>query len=260
MSYARSPLFSATGLLYVLASAFLTQNEQQVDQDPRTGKPPMETGASSRGDQLLASWLVVDNENEIALSRLAQERSKNEEVKQFAKQMIDDHQQMVTKLQTIAGASLVGDRGGDRDRGRHQREDGQQPPTTNPPTGTPPSGGHQGGAEPREASGVRESGRLDFVQIKRELAQQCLASARRELEQKSGAEFDKCFMMMQVGAHVMAVDTLEVFKNHASGQLRQTITEALPTVRTHLDHAKTIAKSMEGKSSDAAGTGTEGKR
>ena len=251
MSCIRSPLTAASWIVYMAATALLSQNPR-TEQDPRTGKST-ETTTSSRGDQVLAAWLVIDNENEIALSRLAQERSKSDEVKQFAKKMIDEHQQMLGKLQPLAGTtgtSGTGGTTGKNDRERSRTEDGQ------PPSGSPTGSDQQ----PRDASGQRGDmhGQLDVVQLKRELAQRCLASARKELEQKSGPEFDKCFMTMQVMAHVGAVDTLEVFKTHASGQLRQTITEALPTVQAHLEHAKTIAKGLEGK--DAGADGKRGER
>jgi predicted outer membrane protein len=207
----------------------------------------------NRNDRILATWLVIDNENVVALSRLAQERGSNEEVKQFAKRMIEDHQQMITKLHPGTGAGATGT-GAPGTTGRS----GDNPAGG---TGHPTAGGKGQGHEPREASGQRdpargEGGSLDIVQLKRELGQRCQSSARRELESKQGAEFDKCFMLMQVGAHVHAVDTMEVFKNHATGQLRQTITDALPTVQQHLDHAKRIAKSLEGAAGDDSKGGT----
>src|SRR5690606_5885149 len=66
---------------------------------------------------------------------------------------------------------------------------------------------------------------LDVAALARDLGRECLATARRELEQKSGADFDKCYVGMMIAAHMDAVDKLEVFRNYASGELRQVIME-----------------------------------
>jgi predicted outer membrane protein len=245
------------------AGAALAQNEppprKDPKQDPVAERPYKSdtTGMKSHGDAVLAAWLLADNENEVALARLAQERSKNEEVKAFAKQMIDDHQKIITKLQGMAAAARPM-AGGDRPKGAPVDAPGDRP------TGDKPGDKPADKADrPADASGVREPGMggpFNVVQLKNELAQKCLATARRELEQKSGAEFDKCFMGMQIGAHMAAVDTIEVFRNHATGDLKQALSECLPTVKSHLEHAKTIGKKLEsGAAETPKGTGNPGK-
>ena len=60
--------------------------------------------------------------------------------------------------------------------------------------------------------------------------------------------------MGQVMGHAVAVDTLTVFKNRASPELAQAITEALTTVKAHLEEAKTLAKQLDGgRSGDTQG-------
>src|SRR5688572_21448720 len=70
---------------------------------------PGQGATSARADdRLLASWLLVDNENEIALAELAKQRASDPEVKAFAQKMIDDHRQMATKLMAHAGSTAPG--------------------------------------------------------------------------------------------------------------------------------------------------------
>jgi predicted outer membrane protein len=83
------------------------------------------------------------------------------------------------------------------------------------------------------------------MQIKHEIADQCLASTRRELESKSGSEFDECYVGMQVGAHMKMADALTVLERHASPELQPVLRKGLETVRTHLDHAKKVKKSLD---------------
>lgn len=88
----------------------------------------------------------------------------------------------------------------------------------------------------------------ELMQIKQEIADRCLASAQRELNAKQGKEFDKCFIGMQIGAHMHMVDTLSVFNNHASAELQQVIEEGLKTSQQHLEHAKMLAKKLDDSS------------
>jgi putative membrane protein len=203
---------------------------------------------ASATDAQLAACLIVDNQNEIALSQLALQRAQSDEVKQFAQQMIKDHEQMLSNLQQVAGRS---NQSAQAAQGRDQSQAAQLPPDAGqiaqqPGQGTLAQINRQGGnvtSFKLEAS-TDNSGGLNLVSLKQELGAQCLQSQRRELEQKQGAEFDMCFIGSQVGAHMMVLDELQVFQNHASPEFRSKLTEAQQTVQKHLDHAKQIAKSQ----------------
>jgi hypothetical protein len=45
---------------------------------------------------------------------------------------------------------------------------------------------------------------------------------------------------------MMVANQIEVFRNHASEKLRQGLTDALPKVQEHLQHAKSLAEKLEG--------------
>ena len=53
-------------------------------------------------DGILATWLLIENNNEIALSQIAQQRAQDPEVKQFAQSMVEAHRQMAQGLQPFA--------------------------------------------------------------------------------------------------------------------------------------------------------------
>jgi predicted outer membrane protein len=65
-------------------------------------------GSSQQVDQFLAACLLAKNKAEIELSQLAAQQSDNEQVKQFAQQMVEDHQKMTQQLQQIAGSDAAG--------------------------------------------------------------------------------------------------------------------------------------------------------
>ena len=205
-----------------------TQNQQQFQQNaPRQGQQFGRTQAGFRGqpqarpsltDWQIAEWLVVDNQGEIALAQQAEKSASSNEVKKFAQEMLDDHNKFLQKLERLVGVSAQG----------AQQRGGQQ------------------------AGGRQQMQGLDIVMIKQQLGEQCRNSKTRELQQKQGSEFDKCYMGMQIGMHMEMLDTLKVFSRYASQQLDQLIEEGEQTTQTHLEHAKHIMASLEGKSDSSA--------
>jgi len=93
-------------------------------QAPREGQRPRENTGQRResqpGDQRigrqasnaeldrhLATWFAAENEAQVMLSRQVAENAESEEVKQFAQQMVEHHQQIMQRLREVvqAGAS-----------------------------------------------------------------------------------------------------------------------------------------------------------
>ncbi len=61
----------------------------------------------SRSDQKMVKDLAMTNLAEIEAARLAQSKSQNEQVRNFAQQMIDDHTKALTEVQQLAQAKGV---------------------------------------------------------------------------------------------------------------------------------------------------------
>lgn len=203
-------------------------------QEPATPpKPAPAPGATTairidNGNQFLASCLLIDNENEIAISQLAETKSQNQEVKAFAQKMITEHRQFADKLRSQAPSLAYSPKEtGDRPR-EVRATDPRQPSATDPyarGTGT---------------------GSIDVIALKQELARACLDTIRKEFEQKQGADFDRCFMGFQVMAHMKTNDELTVFQRHATDPLKGLLAECQKSVQSHLDEAKSLAKKLDG--------------
>jgi predicted outer membrane protein len=71
---------------------------------------------------------------------------------------------------------------------------------------------------------------------------------KQKLEEKSGAEFDKCYVAGQVACHMQASAALEVVSQQASGQIRQLASQAKQTVDQHLREAEQLAQQLEERS------------
>jgi len=279
-------LSAAAGTSFAALSSQQTPPSQQpspIQQKPTPqSQPSSQTPSQSRSetsqsrtdmsvnkhdDAFLAIWVLTANNNEVTLSQIAQQKAQNDEVKQFAQKMVTDHQQVATKLQQFTSGPGVGSHpvGGLGDEHEHEHGNpgsvagsGNQPGSSGSgstsgvgQTGTSGTSGQQSG-RPVEAGlghmGMDLAGNIDPIALITELGRQCLDSSRKELEQKQGAEFDRCYMGMAIGQHMAMNDMLTVFQNHTSGELRTTLADAQRSVQMHLEQAKQIAKRLEGSS------------
>lgn len=231
---------------YTQGQQYQRGGQQQSGQRYYAQRPSGSMQASFT-DQQLASWLLVDNRGEIELARLAQEHASSDDVKDFAKKVIDDHAKMVEELQPYTGMSRgMRQRGNDYQAGQERGQFPQASVRGNQQSGSYTSNrGNQQYEAYSSNRGNQQSGSLNLVRLKQQLGQQCLASAEQELEQKDGDEFDKCYIGLQIAKHMEMLDTLKVFSRYASPQLDQLIEQAEETTQDHLDHAKHLIKQLE---------------
>ncbi|HEX4415474.1 MAG TPA: DUF4142 domain-containing protein [Lacipirellulaceae bacterium] len=145
-------------------------------------------------DREVAACLLDKNKAEVELGKIAAERANDKDVKEFAEKMIKDHNQVVEKLERIAGSNEPNDR---RSKVEHR------------------------------------------------IGERCLANLKKELHNKSGQDFDACYMGSQIAGHMEMVATLEVLSDETSGELRDVIKDAQPTVEKHLSNAKDIMKQLD---------------
>jgi predicted outer membrane protein len=233
-------------------------------------------------DYFLASCLLGQNQGEVQLSEIALQKSENPEVKQFAQKMVTDHKRLIEQLQPLAAmqsganrpaSSLLG--GTSEAQGRSETTVGRTTDTTAVPGSSgagqtiPPAGATTTppGANPARdiATNVTANAAMaaaggpvhQLMQIEKQINERCLQIARDELQQKSGAEFDKCFVGYAIGAHGHTVAALEVIGKQSQGRLAQVAQQAQPTVQQHLDQAKQLMKRLDSQSS---ATGTQAQR
>ena len=202
----------------------------QVRPTPRPAAGAPAANVQGTSDQQLAAALHDCARNEVDLGKFAQKHAKSDDVKDFAAMVIKDHSPQVDKMGKWAG-NLVAARSDERREVRKpvaDEERGEDRPGDRPAAAT---------------AGQRQ---FSWVTIHQELANQCLKTVKDELGKKEGDDFDRCFIGQQIGAHLMAIDELKVFKNHASPQLQQDIEEAIDTAEGHLKDARKIMEQLEG--------------
>jgi predicted outer membrane protein len=227
-------------------------------------------------DQQVAACLWAGNRNEIELAKLAQQKAKHDSVKEFAAEMIKDHNQTADKLARVAGNLVnagtaragtgtdtrrevrrpVLDEAQDRQKGREEaredrrdaRDEGDRPKGREEAREDRRAGREEAREDRRDDRAAAAGGRqqpFNWVTIHREIADECLQSSKQELNDKQANEFDKCYMGMQVAAHMKMVDELKVLKNHVSSQFSQDLEQSLEKTEHHLKEARKIMEEIK---------------
>jgi predicted outer membrane protein len=259
---AMKKLIAFSVLAMAVCGQALAQSAAQTQERPAAGQPATvrqgqqeydaqrTTTTNSQGqgnklDQHLAACLTLGNQEEIALAQFAQEKAQNPQVKQFAQMMIEEHQQAVSKLQQAVPqlASLNLQLKGAQGAGARSAS-GERAAATAATRGTATdqtasaTSGTQRGAAPAQ-------GDQQMLELGRAIKEECLALTQAELGRKQGADFDKCYMAQQVGAHIAMLAELKAGQRFASNQLKPILQEGTQMTEHHLAQARTITEQLE---------------
>lgn len=255
------------------------QPRTQVQTKQQQGRLDQKQGHRGAIDRYTASCLTNENQNEITISQLAQQKATHQDVKAFAEMMVKDHTAFLEKVRRFdtsvrraAGANDRRDTTGEkiRERAADTVRGAANNAARNAEQDVGSDGTHP--ANPRGELAQNETERRAFrgpvgqgegsipvhmlIQISDEIAKRCLATAQKELQAKSGEEFDRCYIGMQLGAHAKMVDSLSVVQNHVSPEFQQVLSEGLETSQRHLTEAKRLMEQLE-KSRDSQTAGAD---
>jgi predicted outer membrane protein len=231
------------------------QRESDVGQRG-AGAGQIETpgAAHARGGQQLneklATWLILENHGEVALSRFAQERATTDAVKDFAQRMVRDHSEMIDKLQQVALGP-----GGQQPRGQQRGAGGAgdiQGGQASDIQGSQPAAGQQRGFG-GGMTGVQDP----FLAVMQDAKMRSTEMAQEELARHQGVKFDVAYMGQQLVHHLAAVATLQSFQQHASQDLQPLIAQGLQTTQQHLTMARQIKEQLEQQAAATARRGEQ---
>ncbi len=195
--------------------------------------------------QQIATCLAVDNQEEVILAKFGQEKTKNEEVAKFAKMIAEEHQSCLKKLSKLApDAAREGYLTSSRDDQPKSRTDGSQASVS-------PNSNTSKDRNPNQSSASNSTHTsIDMMQLQREIAQQCISDSKQYLSKKDGAEFDKCFVGMQIAKHAAMHTKLVVLQRHTSDELQRIVAEGIQTTAKHMKEAETLMTKLDDSSSD----------
>lgn len=237
------------------------QNQGETDkgrQSEQSG-PTGDRAGWNNPDQAMAGAVIIQNQGEVALSTMVQDKLQNDEAKRFATMMIEQHQACLTKLErfapeaarqqlTRAENSSKGETGAIKKRDGVERATGN---LTNDQQKVQQTAG-------TDADRAAKSGKqVDLLQIQREIAQECLNAASSEMKEKQGIEMDQCFLGYQIAKHGAMKAQLTVFQRHASPELAEIFAEGAAMAEKHKSEAESIMKSLASTDAAAAGRSQE---
>lgn len=216
-------------------------------------------------DSLLASCLLLGNQNEVAISQFAAERAKNEKVQEFAREMVEAHSQAITQLQRFAAPELARD-GRSVEPTRTERsetrvnERSPQSETDRPRSSkqieqrsSSPAGQSRSAVQDRsvttsvEVRSEWEAMPDRLLAIERQVSEKFVTMCKAELEQSG--DFDQAYLGQQVCGHMVMIAKLETYQSYVSEELGQVVKASLQTAQEHLRHANELIKEIGAESS-----------
>lgn len=186
-------------------------------------------------DASVASFVSTVSLVEVESGRLASTKARHEDVKDYAEDMVDEHQKVMDDfrdLGTRSGWSLP-----DVKTGMRTGTTGAVPGTGRDTSTVGTTGGTMGG--------VVDGG----LETAMSALRQSHDSTMKKLRALTGAQFDRAYIESQIAGHQRALDVL---RQHATTvqntELRDKVTDMQKDVEEHLRKAQEIAAKLTGAS------------
>jgi hypothetical protein len=197
-----------------------------------------------------ADCLILKNEEEIATLQFASSKIQDNDLRQAAQKMIQDHQQAISKLGRFAAhAGEAGNQanssGGARAAGTARS--GAAAGNTTGASGTAITSRDTKRSQSREALRVGTDDRANasaggassqevMYQVARREKEECLKMTQADLSKHEGAKFDKALVGQQSVAHTNMLAKLRALQSQGSSEFEQVLQELEKTAQQHKQH------------------------
>lgn len=207
----------------VPASAWLlTAHAQPPGAAPAAGVPGR--------DPIVAACQLIGGRKQIENCRFALEKLQNEDCRNFAKAEIEEHETIKKKMADMGITYPV------------------QPAGRGAGGAAPPAGGDAAAPQPVTVSVGKlplPPGAADGIVLDHEIAEQCIANYRKEMEPLTGAKLDKRFVGHQLDTHLELKDKGQVFFRNASPAMKPVFAEGLKIIEAHIATCKQLMEKLE---------------
>jgi predicted outer membrane protein len=191
---------------------------QQPAEKPATTRAAPGQEHAQQLTEYFTDVLMLADQCEIELAKIAIERSTNRDVQQLAKKLIDDHSQLTAQLKRTSPAAA-------ESFARRDATEGQR------------------------LTAAREGAQHDLLtelcQINHRAADNNLKQSKELLNRYKGLDFDMAFLGMQIGDHNWLAAELDALGDVGTTQFQQLVNSATEHVRDHLEAATTLSKKLE---------------
>jgi predicted outer membrane protein len=236
---------------------------QQNDPNARPGQPisgPADSqaggdrGQGSHIDQMVANQLLEMSKGEVELATFALQHTQNDQVKQFAQQMIEDHTNFNNQLTRFASPELSqpqkgggnlpqpGNTPGGAASRTDQPGNPPQPGATSAQPGQPPI--ERNPANPGERGNETVARGDKAVQLCEDIGQQIGSGITKELNQYQGSDFDRAYTGQQFWGHVTFIGIAKGAEKYVSPDLQQVISQGASTAEKHLEHCRKLIRDL----------------
>lgn len=243
----------------------------QQRQPSQSQTPSQQQSTQTSGTMTVQSFVqeaATSSQKEIDVSRLATTRAQNEDVKDFAEELVEDHTEALEKLREYAsekGITLrttTSSTSPTTSRPTQPSTSSTRPPTPSTPPSTQPQTGRNGPSTTQpgqsaqtERDSSSQAGRPS-TQAETGSSTGDSSTAIRELSAKAGSQFDMAYIQMMIDDHQKAVTMFERQQAAKLGDsdLQDFIEDQVPVLRKHLNKARDIQKDLKEDSSAPAGS------
>jgi len=202
--------------------------------------------AKENKDHMFLRKAAQDNVNEVHVAKMAEDRSSSQAVKDFARKLVTDHtntaQQVASLAQTegITVATLDNTGGSDGTSGGTAAKSTTDQSGTNQSGSSSSANSSTGSTSATSSSSMNSNGNSHMM---------------GKLANLTGADFDRQFVKMQVRDHEKDIKEFEKAANDSkmSSEVRNLAQQTLPTLREHLQ----MAKSLENQVGSGSGSNSK---
>lgn len=232
----------------------------------------------------IAAWVSTDQNSIVELAQFGLTRTQTPAVKELALMIVREHQQLAEQLSSVSPPNVSVDTEAKIERRQEERagreaaeqaqvattearrdelrnRDGVRTPLENfgdrienrvqqladraeRAAGATRDAIDRSTVSEAELSGYRLS-QSPWLQIHREITSELDQSARKDLEQYQGYQFDASFIGMLIASHLQQEATLKVLSQHASGELAATLQASLEKISQHRQQAEKVMDSIK---------------
>lgn len=180
-------------------------------------------------DRRIIRWLDVDNKSIIECSQSVAGRSTRDDLKEFARTIVNDHDTFRNKLNAWSSQSTA------------------QPAPQNGQRDANNSGVFS--ATLIKDDGAARAGKMlfqptDFVSVKEKVCDKLHNDAKKYFEKLSADEFDRAYVVHMTMAHEALIASIDAVSGSATPELQAHLKELKDAAQHHLDRLKELSSSL----------------